>query len=150
MALKTCQMWSPSSYFLHKSPSRSPYSLIPQISKLLGSLGSSFSFLFFFLHCPLFREGCEGSSSRLSRHTSRSYITSFISLGWSPKDLGWNLLKLHPSEMKDVMEDREVWQLNLELLSPQHSRKSGQWRKKKKEKEPSEQFVVKFWSVAGN
>ena len=40
---------------------------------------------FFFLHCPLFREGCGGSSSRLSRHTSRSSITSIISLGRSPK-----------------------------------------------------------------
>ena len=38
----------------------------------------------FFLHCPLFREGCGGSSSRLSRHTSRSSITSIISLGRSP------------------------------------------------------------------
>ena len=43
------------------------------------------NFFFFFLHCPLFREGCGGSSSRLSRHTSRSSITSIISLGRSPK-----------------------------------------------------------------
>ena len=48
------------------------------------------------------------------------------------EDLGWNRLGLRPSEMMDVMEDREVWQLNLELLPPQPSRKSGQWRKKKK------------------
>ena len=34
---------------------------------------------------PLFREGCRGSSSRLSRHTSRSSINSIISLGRSPK-----------------------------------------------------------------
>ena len=34
----------------------------------------------------------------------------------------------------EVMEDREVWRLNLELLPPQPSRKSGQWRKKKKKK----------------
>ena len=40
-----------------------------------------FSSFFFFLHCPLFREGCGGSSSRLSRHTSRSSITSIILLG---------------------------------------------------------------------
>ena len=26
----------------------------------------------FSLHCPLFRDGCRGSSSRLSNHTSRS------------------------------------------------------------------------------
>ena len=42
------------------------------------------------------------------------------------EDLGWNRLGLHPSEMMDVMEDREVWRLNLELLPPQPSRKSGQ------------------------
>ena len=48
------------------------------------------------------------------------------------EDLGWNRLGLRPSEMREVMEDREVWRLNLELLSPQPSRKSGQWKKKKK------------------
>ena len=32
------------------------------------------------------------------------------------EDLGWNRLGLHPSEMIDVMEDREMWRLNLELL----------------------------------
>ena len=41
-------------------------------------------------------------------------------------DLGWNRLGLHPSEMMDVMEDSEVCRLNLELLPPQPSRKSGQ------------------------
>ena len=48
------------------------------------------------------------------------------------EDLGWNRLGLRPSEMMEVMEDREEWRLNLELLPPQPSRKSGQWRKKKK------------------
>ena len=47
------------------------------------------------------------------------------------EDLGWNRLGLRPSEMMEVMKDREVWRLNLELLPPQPSRKSGQWRKKK-------------------
>ena len=42
------------------------------------------------------------------------------------EDLGWNRLGLRPSEMVEVMEDREVWRLNLELLPPQPSRKSGQ------------------------
>ena len=42
------------------------------------------------------------------------------------KDLGSNRLGLHPIEMMEVMEDREVWRLNLELLPPQPSRKSGQ------------------------
>ena len=35
------------------------------------------------------------------------------------EDLGWNRLGLHPSEMMEVMEDREVRRLNLELLPPQ-------------------------------
>ena len=48
------------------------------------------------------------------------------------ENLGWNRLGLRPSEMMEVMEDREVWRLNLELLPPQPWRKSGQWRKKKK------------------
>ena len=42
------------------------------------------------------------------------------------KDLGWNRLGLRPSEMMEVMEDREVWWLDFELLPPQPSRKSGQ------------------------
>ena len=42
------------------------------------------------------------------------------------EDLGWNRLRIHPNEMMDVMEDREVWRLNLKLLPPQPSRKSGQ------------------------
>ena len=42
------------------------------------------------------------------------------------EDLGWNRLGIRPSEMMEVMEDREVWRLNLELLPPQPSRKSGQ------------------------
>ena len=42
------------------------------------------------------------------------------------EDLGWNRLGLRPSEMMEVMEDREVWRLNLELLPPQPLRKSGQ------------------------
>ena len=52
---------------------------------------------------------------------------------WSKyiEDLKWNPLGFHPSKMMDVMEDREVWRLNLELLPPQPSRKSGQWIKKK-------------------
>ena len=43
------------------------------------------------------------------------------------EDLGWNRLGLHPSQMMEVMENLEMWRLNLELqLSPQLSRKSGQ------------------------
>ena len=38
------------------------------------------------------------------------------------EDLGWNRLGLHPEEMKDVVGDREVWRLNLELLPPQPKR----------------------------
>ena len=42
------------------------------------------------------------------------------------EDLGWNRLGLDPSDMMEVMEDREVWRLNLEQLPPEPSRKSGQ------------------------
>ena len=56
---------------------------------------------------------------------SRTRWTDYI------EDLGWNRLGLYPSKMMEVMENREVWQLNLELLPPQPSQKSGQWRKKK-------------------
>ena len=31
-------------------------------------------------------------------------------------NLGWNCFGLHPTKMMDVMEDREVWRVNLELL----------------------------------
>ena len=47
-------------------------------------------------------------------------------------DLGWNRLGLHSSEMQFVLEDRENWRLNLELLSLQLSRNNG-WRKKKEQ-----------------
>ena len=50
----------------------------------------------------------------------RSRWTDYI------EDLGWNRLGVLPSEMMEVMEDREVCRLNLELLPPQSSRKSGQ------------------------
>ena len=42
------------------------------------------------------------------------------------EDLGWNRLEVYLSEIMDVMEDLEVRPLNLELLLPQPSRKSGQ------------------------
>ena len=32
------------------------------------------------------------------------------------RDLAWNRWGLHSSKMMDAIEDREVWQLNLELL----------------------------------
>ena len=41
------------------------------------------------------------------------------------EDLGWNRLGLGPNEMKEVMMDREVWRLNLELLPPRPSQKRG-------------------------
>ena len=47
------------------------------------------------------------------------------------EDLGWNRLGLRPSEMMEVMEDREVWRLNLELLPPQPSQKAGNEEKRR-------------------
>ena len=57
------------------------------------------------------------------------------------EDLGWNRLGLRPSEMMEVMEDLEVWRLNLELLPPQPSRKSGQRRKKQKKEDSFRSYV---------
>ena len=42
------------------------------------------------------------------------------------EDLGWNPLGLYRSELMNVIENREVWRRNPELLPPQPSRKSGQ------------------------
>ena len=42
-----------------------------------------------------------------------------------------------------VMKDREVWRLNLKMLPPQPSRKSGQRRKKKKKKIIMINFIKK-------
>ena len=46
--------------------------------------------------------------------------------------LDGNSLGLHASEMMEVMEDREVWRLNLELLPPQPSRKAGNEERRRK------------------
>ena len=46
-------------------------------------------------------------------------------------DLGWNRLGLHLSEMMDVMEDREVWRLKLEMLPRNpHGKKSNEERRR--------------------
>ena len=60
------------------------------------------------------------ASGRRPVGRTRTRWTNYI------EDLGWNRLVLHPSKIMEVMEDREVWRLNLELLPPQPSRKSGQ------------------------
>ena len=41
-------------------------------------------------------------------------------------DLGWNQLKLYPSEMLKEIKNLEVWGINFELQRPQFSRKSWQ------------------------
>ena len=41
------------------------------------------------------------------------------------EDLGWNRLGLHPSEIMEVMEDREVLRLNLQLLPRNPHGKAG-------------------------
>ena len=38
----------------------------------------------------------------------------------------WNRLGLHPSEAKEVVEDREVWRLNLKLLPRSPHGKAGE------------------------
>ena len=46
------------------------------------------------------------------------------------EDIGWNRLGLHPRKMMVGMEDLEVWRVNLELLPPQLTRKSGDEEKR--------------------
>ena len=50
------------------------------------------------------------------------------------EDLGWIHLGLHPSEMMVVIEDRELWQLNIKLLLPQPSRKAGNEERRRRPK----------------
>ena len=47
----------------------------------------------------------------------------------SIEDRGWNRLGLYPSEMMDVVEDHEVWRLNLELLISSSHGKAGNEKK---------------------
>ena len=50
------------------------------------------------------------------------------------EDLGWNRLGLHPSEMMEVMEDREVWGLNLNYCPRNpHGKAGSEERKEEKE-----------------
>ena len=42
------------------------------------------------------------------------------------EDLGWNRLGLHLTKIFKVMQNREVWRLNLELLQRESSRKRRQ------------------------
>ena len=59
------------------------------------------------------------------------------------EDLGWNRLGLHPSKMKDVIKDREVWWLNLELLPRNHHGKAGnEERRRTLDRRPS--FSLRF------
>ena len=59
------------------------------------------------------------------------------------RDLGWNRLGIHPSKMKDVIKDREVWWLNLELLPRNHHGKAGnKERRRTLDRRPS--FSLRF------
>ena len=48
------------------------------------------------------------------------------------EDLEWNRLGLNPSKMMDVMEKREVWWLNLELLPRKPDGKAGNEQRRRK------------------
>ena len=49
-------------------------------------------------------------------------------------DLGWNRLGLRPSEMMEVMKDREVWRFNLELLPRNpHGKAGNEERRRRKQ-----------------
>ena len=57
------------------------------------------------------------------------------------EDLGWKCLGLHPSEMMDVMEDREVWRLNFELLPRSPHGKAGSEERRIIKKTSNENYV---------
>ena len=62
---------------------------------------------------------------------SRTRWTDYI------EHLGWNRLELHPSEMMEVMEDREVWRLNLELLPRNpHGKAGNEERRRRCKRQP--------------
>ena len=50
------------------------------------------------------------------------------------EDLGWNRSGLHPTKMMNVMEDREAWRPNLELLLPQPTQLTEKRAMKKEER----------------
>ena len=50
------------------------------------------------------------------------------------EDLGWNRSGLRPNKMIDVVEDREVWRLNLELLPNPHGKAGNEERRRRKKK----------------
>ena len=56
--------------------------------------------------------------------------------------LGWNRLGLHPSEMMNVMEDREEWRLNLELLPRNSHGKAGNEKRTKEEKKYRKEIFI--------
>ena len=55
------------------------------------------------------------------------------------EDLGWNRLGLYPSEMQSVLVDREMWQLNLELLTAHPQEKAGE------EKRNLNAFLLRYY-----
>ena len=47
------------------------------------------------------------------------------------EDLGWDRLELYPSKMMEMMEDHEVWRLNLQFLPRKPHGKAGNKGKRK-------------------
>ena len=85
------------------------------INQCCITLKNQFLSFFFFLYCPLFCEGCGGSSSRLSRHTSRSSITSIISLGEAqaiPSKI-LNVIFSSSSRLSNWSSPNLLWQVKL-------------------------------------
>ena len=62
------------------------------------------------------------------------------------KDLEWNCLGLRPSEMMEVMEDREVWRLNLELLPRNPHAKVGNEERRREEEDKRTEYAFNCYS----
>ena len=80
------------------------------------------------------------ANGRRSVGRPRTRLTDYI------EDLGWNRLGLRPSEMMKVMEDREVWRLNLELCPRNpHGKVGNEERKEEKGMRKEMHGAIFFW-----
>jgi len=67
------------------------------------------------------------------------------------EDIGWNRLGLHPNKMVEVMANRDVWWLNLELL-PRIPHEYERVMKEEKLLENAKHYSIcdlKIWPLTG-
>ena len=74
----------------------------------------------------------------LTSYEKVSFVINGLTINGLVPTYAYNYMKVHcglrPSEMMEVIEDREMWRLNIELLPPQPSRKKREIKKEEKGK----------------